>query len=367
MTTAATPSPEPTPEEIERGLAEVEQMLAQQTPSGDVQPVEPPADHVEGDEDETLDGEIVDGEIELHGEPLVIDLSQGRTRRVKELERQVAEAHLVAQLQADDTPLVIDTPKVRSRRAAAYEAYRLHELAQDPVMRAWQAARMRKVLTAAGMVSLTLALAWSTVGVHGFASEGAPPWSPAWIMAWLVEPFLSIGLLVIVGAKAYLGGRGQPVKSKTLNRIEYAFLALTLGMNAWPHMPWSVEEFSLARLVLHVLGPIVAVAIVTALPIILDAFARLNHGGGSRPTRSPLLARSAPTGSPLLARSTGRTSARQATDIDRATSAARALIAAGQLPKDASATAIRKALKCGTDTARAVRDALKTSPQEGTR
>src|SRR5690606_500771 len=201
-----------------------------------------------------------DGEIELHGEPLVIDLSQGRTRRVKELERQVAEAHLVAQLQADDTPLVIDTPKVRSRRAAAYEAYRLYELAQDPVMRAWQAARMRKVLTAAGMVSLTLALAWSTAGVQAFAAEGAPAWSPSWIVAWLVEPFLSLALLVVGGAKAYMGTRGQPIGSKTLNRLEMLFLALTLGMNAWPHMPWSVEEFSLARLVLHVLGPIVAVA-----------------------------------------------------------------------------------------------------------
>src|SRR5690606_26303819 len=138
-------------------------------------------------------------------------------------------------------------------------------------------------------------------------------WSPSWIVAWLVEPFLSLALLVVVGAKAYMGTRGQPIGSKTLNRLEMLFLALTLGMNAWPHMPWSVEEFSLARLVLHVLGPIVAVAITMALPIILDAFARLNHGGGSRPTRSPLLARSAPTGSPLLARSTGKTSARQAT------------------------------------------------------
>ncbi|MET8866558.1 hypothetical protein ABZW11_26770 [Nonomuraea sp. NPDC004580] len=368
MTTAATPSPEPTPEEIQRAIAGAEQMLAiEAQPRRDVrwgdlvEPVEateaPAGNGL--DEDEAIDAELV----EADDKPLVIDLAEGETRWVKQLRQEVAEAHLVAQLQSDDTPIVVDTRKVRKRRRAAYEAARLHELAQDPVMRAWQAARMRRLLVTAGMVSLTLALAWSTAGVQVFAAEGAPSWSPAWIVAWLVEPFMSLALLVVVGAKAYLGTRGQPIRSKKLNWLEMLFLGLTLGMNAWPHMPWSVEgEFSLSRLVLHTLGPIVAVAITMALPIILDAFARLDHGGS---TRSPLLARQAPTGSPLLVRSTGQTSGGRAADIVRATSEARALIAAGRLEADPSATAIRKALRCGTDTARAVRDALKT--QEGTR
>lgn len=301
----------------------------------------------------------------------------GETRRVRQLRAEVAEARLLAGLQADDTPLVIDSPKVRKRRRAAHEAARLHELAQDPTMRAWQAARMRKLLTAAAMVALTLALAWSTAGVQVFAAEGAPAWSPAWVFAWFVEPFMSLALLVVVGAKAYMGTRGQPIESKTLNRIEYLFLALTLGMNAWRHLPWVADEFSLSALVLHTIGPIVAVAIVTALPIILDAFASLDHGQRETSTGAPSGRRSA---TPSRPRPTDRSDLRS--DRRQEASAARqpvtladrpvrgrtladhrteltVRIANGELPEEPSAEAIRKALGCSRETARKLRDERK--------
>src|SRR5690606_36928997 len=136
----------------------------------------------------------------------------------------------------DDTPLLLDSGRVRKRRRKAHEAARLHKLGQDPAMRAWQAARMRRLLVAAGMVALTLALAWSTAGVQAFAAGDAQDWTPAWVFAWLVEPFMSLALLTVVGAKAYLGTRGQPIKSAKLDRIEYGFLGLTLTMNAWPYL-----------------------------------------------------------------------------------------------------------------------------------
>lgn len=275
----------------------------------------------------------------------------GETRRVRQLRAEVAEAHLLARLQDDDTPLLLDSPRVRRRRRAAYEAARLHELAQDPMMRAWQAARMRRLLVAASMVSLFLALAWSTAGVQAFAADGAAAWSPSWVFAWLVEPFLSLGLLVVVGARAYMGTRGQPVQSKTLTRIEWLFLALTLGMNAWPHLPWVADQFSFSRLVLHLLGPVVAVAIVTALPIILAAFASLDHSG---PTGGP-------TG-PKYRENTTAGGVAGSHSVDALTAQTRRLIDTGALPAEPSATAIRRVLGCGTDTARLVRDALRTTP-----
>ncbi|MEU7913472.1 hypothetical protein [Microbispora bryophytorum] len=302
--TAAAPTPEPRPEDIERGLAELERHLAAQAPATE-QPRE----------------------------------ADGVTKRVRRLRAEVAEAHLLAKLQDDDAPLLLDTPKVRKRRKAAYEAARLHELAQDPIMRAWQADRMRRLLLVAAMVSLTLALGWSTAGVQGFAAEGAPQWSPAWIFAWFVEPFMSLALLVVVGARAYMGTRGQPITSKTLTRIEWLFLALTLGMNAWPHLPGVVDEFTVSGLVLHILGPVVAVAVVTALPIILAAFAGLDHG---------------PRTGPSYRANTGP-------DIDALAARARLLIASGELPPTPGADKIRRALGCGMDTARAVRDALHES------
>jgi len=253
----------------------------------------------------------------------------GRTRRVRRLRAEVAEAQQLAELQDDDAPLLLDTPKVRRRRKAAHEAARLHGLAQDPTMRAWQAARMRKVFTATALVALTLALGWSTAGVQVFASEGAAAWSPAWCFAWLVEPFMSLALLTVVGAKAYLGTRGQPVKSDTLTRVEALFLALTLGMNAWPHLPGIADRFKVSGLVLHLLGPVVAVAIVTALPLILDGFARLDHG------TYPTLANLRRDTSRVTLRDTprGRSIGEHRAELHR-------LIGAGELPAQPSAEKI---------------------------
>ncbi|MFI6741198.1 hypothetical protein ACIBI9_50470 [Nonomuraea sp. NPDC050451] len=302
------PSHEPTPEEMASALADLEALANQSSVT--VSPPRPPA--------------------------------TGETKRVRKLRAEVAEAHLLADLQDDDAPLLLDTPKVRKRRKAAQQAARLHALAQDPEMRAWQAARMRRLLVTAALVSLTLALAWSTAGVQHFAADGAAPWSPAWIFAWLVEPFLSLALLVVVGARAYLGTRGQPLDDPKLVRIEWLFLALTLAMNAWPYLPLVAADFSLSRLVLHVLGPIVSVAVVTALPIILAAFSGLDHSSSGTPT-TPSYRVNAAT-------------------LDKLTIKARRLIVTGQLSVDSGADKFRRALGCGMDTARAVRDALRSNP-----
>nr|WP_055506807.1 hypothetical protein [Nonomuraea pusilla] len=307
-------SPEPHPEDVSRGLAALERHLA------DVAPVRPrPA-------------------LAEHG---------GETRRVRRLRAEVAEAHLLAGLQEDDTPLLVDTRRVRRRRKAAQEAARLHTLGQDPVMRAWQAARVRRLLVTAALVSLALALAWSTAGVQVFAADGAAPWTPGWLFAWLVEPFMSLALLVVVGARAYLSTRGRPLSDRRLVRVERLFLGLTLGMNAWPYLPGVAEAFSLSRLVLHLLGPIVAVAVVISLPIILAGFAGLDHTRAGTPGTG---ASYRPNGPDQYTP--------DSTSLAALTARARRLIAAGELPPDPGADKIRRALRCGMDTARAVRDAL---------
>ncbi|TKK86457.1 hypothetical protein FDA94_21825 [Herbidospora galbida] len=266
------------------------------------------------------------------------EVEKGRTRRVKRLREQVAEARLLADLQADDTPLQLDSPKVRRRQRAAHEAARLHALAQDPAMRAWSAARMRRLLVAGAMVGLALALAWSTAGVQHFAADGADAWSPGWLFAWFVEPFMSITLLVVVGARAYMATLGQPIRSTILVRIEWLFLALTLGMNAFPYLPGVADSFSFPRLVLHLIGPIVAVALVMALPIILAAFAALDFTPEDQ-RNGPLTGLTYRASPELIAR-------------------VQALTAEGELPRHPSARQIQRALSCGMDTARALRDAL---------
>lgn len=316
------PPGEPTPQDISRGLTELERHVAGHAPPAPA-PLHAPA--------------------------------SGETKRVQQLRAEVAEARLLGELQDDDAPLMLDTAKVRKRRRAAWQAARLHALAQDPATRAWQATRMRRLLIAIAMVALALALGWSTAGVQTFAAGNAEKWSPGWMFAWLVEPFMSLALLVVVGARAYLSTLGQPIESRTLVRIEWLFLALTLGMNAWPHLPWSLpagETFSFSRLVLHILGPVVAVAIVTALPIILAAFTRLDVGLASRGAtgRSYRANTSGESG--------GESGATEAADIEIKAIRIRRMIAAGELPDSPGVEKIRRALQCATATARAVRDRL---------
>ena len=277
------------------------------------------------------------------------------TKRVRDLRAEVAEAHRLLALQADEAALLVDTPKVRKRRKQGAEAARLHALANEPALLAWQAARWRRVLTAVAFVSLVLALGWSTAGVQVFASEGGPPWSSAWMFAWLVEPFMSLSLLTVVAAEVFLATRGQPLEDKKLRKIKWLFLGLTLGMNAWPHLPKVTSHFTVSGLVLHILGPIVAVAIATALPIIWGAFADLDHGDGVGATYSPLLPQStAETGAPNPSALLGPVG-----PTDQLVARARSLIKDGRLPRRPSATELRKALGIGTPKAQKVRDALK--------
>ncbi|MET9064241.1 hypothetical protein [Streptosporangium sandarakinum] len=332
-----TPTPEPSPEDVARGLAEIERYVAGRAPNLPV--VEPamPAP--------------APGPVETENE-------DGETRRVRQLRAEVAEARLLLDLQEDDAPLLLDTPRVRRRRRAAHEAARLHELAQDPTMRAWQASRMRRILVVGAMVSLALALGWSTAGVQEFAADGAPAWSPAWVFAWFVEPFVSLALLVVVGARAYLATRGRPLDDPKLVRIEWLFLLMSLGMNAWPYLPWSLadgETFSIADLVMHLIGPVVAVTVVTALPIVLAGFTSLDHGrryGG--------------TGAAYRANATGRypSEYNAGPDVDALAARVRRLIEIGELPTEPGIHKIRKVLGCGTDTARDVAKAVRAGGAE---
>ncbi|GAA4215558.1 hypothetical protein [Microbispora amethystogenes] len=318
-TTTPNPNPEPSPEEVSRGLAEIEQHLMRTAPTAPV-----PRPLAGGQDADRLPGE---------------------TRRVRALRAEVAEAHLLAGLQDDDAPLLLDTPKVRKRRKKAQEAARLHELSQQPAQLAYTAAKARRRVNIGLTVALVLALGWSTAGVQVFASEGADPWSPGWLFAWFVEPFMSIALMSFVGAKAFFGTRGQPATDRVLDRIEYLFLALTLGMNAFPHLPGVADPFRFPSLVLHILGPIVAYAVVTGWPRLLARFASLDHGLTG-------LTYGANADDPV--RETGP-------DVTALVERARALISAGELPPDPSAYRLRRVLRCGMDDARAVRDALNPS------
>lgn len=344
---------EPSPEDIARGLAQLEK-LAQPEHAAPPAPVE---------DDDSLDEELFE-EAEP-ATPLVL-LADGETRRVRRLSKQVAESHLLAQLQADETPLLLDTPKVAKRRHKAREAARLHLLSQDPAALAYGAAKARRRVNTTLTVALVLALGWSTAGVQAFASDGSPSWSPGWVFAWFVEPFMSIALLAFVGARAFFATRGQPAHDEVLSRIERFFLALTLGMNAFPYLPLVADDFSFPRLVLHLIGPGVAYAIVAGWPRLLARFATLDHGLTNEDPVTPLTVVSC-SGNATVAQDHRKGFGGVRKGLPEAAHRQRlhALIAAGHLPAAPSARAIQRALGCATETASKLRKELRPGQDGG--
>jgi hypothetical protein len=277
--------------------------------------------------------------------------SAGRTRRVHKLANKVAEAHHLVALQGATVLISAHTPRVLRTIHRGAEAVKLVQLRQNPAFAALAAIRARKFVTATGLTALIIALGWSTAGVQVFAAGGAFRFSAAWWFAWAVEPFVSLALLTVVITRAFLAARGQPLPSPTVRRIEWLFLAMTLLMNTWLHLPGVARPFEFGQLVIHSLGPIVAVCVVTVLPLLWAAIDQV-------PTSPPgTRAESSPSD---RAETSAQTELRAQERLAAAIVRTEQLVRDGQLPPQPSASQIQKTLGGAMDTARAVRDALRT-------
>ena len=243
MTHTALPPPEPprepSAEEVARGLAEIDDLLAEAAPA--------PATAVR--------------------EPVEVD---GETKRVRALREEVAEAHLLRELQDDEAPFTLDTKRVGKLRRRTYEAARLYQLAQHPAAVAYRDAKVRRLTTRMTMTAVGIALAVSSIGVQGSVARALdlPEYSAGWWAAYGVEAVLSLPLLAAVGVQAYSAIRGKVVdrrspEGKRLSRTELALLGLTLTLNCWPAFVW---PFDFLALIVHSLGPVAAVLAVRLLP-----------------------------------------------------------------------------------------------------
>lgn len=269
-------------------------------------------------------------------------MANGRTRRVRKLAATVAEArHLVALQDATELVAAHSRRVLRTIRRGA-EAEKLVRLRQHPAFVALATVRARRTVTTTGFVALVIALGWSTAGVQGFASGATERFGPQWWFAWAVEPFVSLALVtVVVAARAFLASRGQSITSPVVRRTELVFLAATLLMNTWRYLPGVADSFQVDQLIVHMLGPIVAICVVTVLPVLWVAI----------------------DGVPDRTRPVEASTEHQRVDerVASAVARARELIQSGRLPPTPSANAVHKALGGAMDTARAVRDILRRS------
>ncbi|MFI7470535.1 hypothetical protein [Nonomuraea sp. NPDC049646] len=342
MNTTTTPSPDPPPEDIAAGLAALQEFVNDNAPAGELVPVaDAEVAHVAEAETESEPEWEPDVDIEF-------DTDEGYTSRVRKLRAEVAEAHRLLELQGDGAPLLVDSPRVRRRRRAAFEAARLHELEQDPVALAYRDQKVRRTVSVMVMSAAGIGLAVSSIGVQASVAKALKleHGGVGWWAAFGVEPALSLPLLAAVAAQAYSAIRGQVVDRKSaagkkLFRTEAILLAVTLILNCWPAFVW--DRFDLLPLLVHSLGPLAAVTAVWVLPTLWQVLAVLPAGRATV----------APTGLTYRANTNSG-----GADVEALTERARTLIGEGRLPSRPSASKIQKALRCGMDAARTVRDTL---------
>ncbi|MGW0587494.1 hypothetical protein [Streptosporangium sp. NPDC002607] len=316
---------EPTPQDITSGLAELERLANVTDPAPSPSP--------------TTSLALVDGE----------------TKRVKQLRAEVAEAHLLAELQDDETPLQLDTDRVRKLRRRTWEAARRHQLAQHPAAVAFRDARVRQVTTSMTMTAAGLALAVSSIGVQASAAKALDlkDESLGWWAAFAIEPVLSLPLLSAVGVQAYAAIRGKVVdrrspEGRKLFRVELVLLGLTLVLNCWPAFK---TDFDLLDLIVHSLGPVAAVIAVWVLPTLWKILADL-----------PAPWRGTPPGTPSVHPRYRENADGQYTpgtpSVQEMADQVRDMIAIGELTPNPGLHKIRTALGVGVEKAREVQKLL---------
>jgi hypothetical protein len=247
-------------------------------------------------------------------------------KRVARLRAAVAEARGVLALQDDPALTAADTDRVLAERRKAAEAYKLHQLGADPARKALRDNRVRRLVAIVGGGGLVGALGWSMANVQRtvVAGQHLGTSDVAWWLAFLVEPVVSVGLLLIFGVRAYIAAtRAISINDHHLRRTEISLLAITLTVNSWLYLPrvslhpHLAVHFDPLQLLVHSIGPIVAVLLVTVIPVLWQYIT--DTGTGDDTTADP--------------------------DIARWLALARQLLADGVLAPGTSRTALEKTLR----------------------
>ena len=149
-----------------------------------------------------------------------------------------------------------------------------HEAAEAAELRSWQAQpevvalRVERVRTHVDRLCWTgiaLGLAFTMANVQHFAASGASAWSLPWLMAWLLDPTVSLVLLAILRAEQ-VTARYQVHTGRWVRCAKWLTLAATYVMNTWS----SYAAGSLSGVVLHSVPPLVVFAAAEAITEVRD-------------------------------------------------------------------------------------------------
>lgn len=326
--------------EVERGITAIEQHLAAQSA---------PAD---GYTDRVRELEATAAE--------AARIRELPTAKVLERQQELAEAEWLERLDTIEHVRKLTAAGERERAdldAEAGSAADKRRMAANPNVRALLLAKRRRRWSSIAWTVLGLAMSFTAVNVQKFAAAGAGVSDPQWWVAWGVDPLLSalvVGLLLAKGDLSVLGVKTRKEHERGLARfavyaVEMGALLAALVMNVSPEL--QDEKPSWQLIVLHIVVPLAGMAAALVLPIIQERYSRaidaLYDDQDAPPYRGATGATYSSNAAPV-----GRVTDQQLARVQE-------LIATSKLTRDASANAIREALRCGMDTAREIRDILR--------
>lgn len=147
-----------------------------------------------------------------------------------------------------------------AREAAELRAYRTH-----PDVAALAIERTRTRVDALIWTGLVLGLAFTMSNVAAFAGADAPVWSIRWVIAWLLDPMVSLCLVGVLLGEATLA-RYQLRAGVWARAAKWGLLAATYTMNTWT--AWA--QVDAALIVLHSVPPAVVFAMAEAITDLRD-------------------------------------------------------------------------------------------------
>lgn len=194
--------------------------------------------------------------------------------------------------------------RVDRLRQAAAEAAQVRRLSEHPDVVALGVERVRTWTTRLMWTGIGLGLAFTMVNVQTFAADGAPVWSLPWLVAWLLDPMVSLVLVAILLAEQVTARWQVPM------RVDYAgpwvrwtkrvAFAATYAMNTW--VSWAALD--VAGIVLHSVPPIIVICAAEAGPITRDRLTEAVHRAATPTAGADQAwpwAEQQPTGEPVAA------------------------------------------------------------------
>lgn len=170
--------------------------------------------------------------------------------------------------------------RVARLAAEAADAARVRELTTHPDVIALRVERVRAQVDALLWAGIVLGLAFTMVNVQSFAAGGAEPWSPAWLVAWLLDPMVSLVLLAVLRAEQ-VTARYQVVLPVWARRTKWLTFGATYVMNTWTS--WGLDSgagagaVSWSGVVLHSVPPLVVFATAETGPGLRDRLTEAVH------------------------------------------------------------------------------------------